>query len=131
MAGSVWSQACVCLKTLESMSLSPGSRRHRRRTCAAPVWPAPNKPPISSWRLARKRRMPPYDSAFFQPPAPVGSVTLRTPASGALFPDVPMLLDSGADVSLVPEAAVRQLGIVADPSQRYELLAFDGTISFA
>jgi hypothetical protein len=45
--------------------------------------------------------------------------------------DVPMLLDSGADVSLVPELAVRQIGIVPTPGQQYQLVSFDGTISFA
>jgi hypothetical protein len=46
--------------------------------------------------------MPAYDATLFAPPAPLARVTLRNPVSGAVLPDVPMLLDSGADVTLVP-----------------------------
>jgi hypothetical protein len=75
--------------------------------------------------------MPAYDAVSFQPPAPVALVALRNPATGAVCRDVPMLLDMGADVSLVPEPVVRQLGIVPIPGQQYRLVAFDGSISFA
>jgi hypothetical protein len=53
--------------------------------------------------------MPAYDAARFDPPAPVALVVLRNPNTGAVCPDVPLLLDTGADVSLVPQAAVSQL----------------------
>jgi hypothetical protein len=72
-----------------------------------------------------------YDAARFDPPAPLALVTLRNPNTGAVCPDVPLLLDTGADVSLVPQAAVSQLGVIAAPDKRYELIAFDGTVSFA
>lgn len=75
--------------------------------------------------------MPAYDAAHFQPPAPVASVALRNPTTGAVGADVPMLLDSGADVSLVPEPAVRRLGVAPTPGQQYQLVGFDGSISFA
>jgi hypothetical protein len=44
---------------------------------------------------------------------------------------VPVLLDSGADVSLVPDTAASQLAIAAIPGRSYELVAFDGTTSYA
>jgi hypothetical protein len=44
--------------------------------------------------------MPAYDATRFTPPAPLAKVTLRNPANGAALPDVPMLLDSGADVTV-------------------------------
>jgi len=44
--------------------------------------------------------MPDYDAENFEPPAPVAYVTLRNPATGALLSDVPMLIDTGADVTL-------------------------------
>jgi hypothetical protein len=42
-----------------------------------------------------------------------------------------MLLDSGADVTLVPQSVADQLEATADPTSQYELVGFDGNISFA
>jgi hypothetical protein len=42
-----------------------------------------------------------------------------------------MLLDTGADVTLLPRECVNQLQIPVDPSQVYELMGFDGTRSTA
>jgi hypothetical protein len=42
-----------------------------------------------------------------------------------------MLLDSGADVTLIPQAAVSMLGVAAVPDRHYELIGFDGNMSFA
>lgn len=42
-----------------------------------------------------------------------------------------MLLDSGADVSLVPKRATEQLALSEEPAARVELLGFDGTSSTA
>jgi hypothetical protein len=46
--------------------------------------------------------MPGYDPDQFDPPAPVARVELRDPASGAVVADVPMLIDTRADVTLLP-----------------------------
>ena len=75
--------------------------------------------------------MPAYDHSLFDPPAPVASVTLRRREGGVICPNVPMLIDSGADVTLLPANSVRQLGIDVDPTAQYELMAFDGSISYA
>src|SRR6266404_2671079 len=75
--------------------------------------------------------MPTYDAVGFSPPAPVGTIDLRDAASGRVWAKVPMLLDTGADVTLVPSACVNQLQIQTDPSQVYELIGFDGTRSTA
>ncbi|MGH9907103.1 MAG: retropepsin-like aspartic protease, partial [Pyrinomonadaceae bacterium] len=45
--------------------------------------------------------------------------------------DVPMLLDSGADVTLIPQPSINELGLTIDRSERYELMAFDGSTSVA
>jgi len=55
--------------------------------------------------------MPAYNASDFDPPAPVAYVTLRNRLTGAMWVDVPMQLDSGADVTLVPQAAVSRLGL--------------------
>ncbi len=48
-----------------------------------------------------------------------------------IIPDVPMLLDSGADVTLIPQGAVHMLGVCIRPNESYELRGFDGHTSFA
>ena len=73
--------------------------------------------------------MPAYDSQWFAPPAPLARVTLRNDKSKTV-PDVPMLIDSGADVTLVPTSFVNLLGADIDASENYELVGFDGNRSF-
>jgi hypothetical protein len=72
-----------------------------------------------------------YDTTLFDPPAPLARVTIRHPLSGAIVSDVPMLLDTGADVTLLPQAFVEQLGIISDSNEGYELKGFDGNVSVA
>lgn len=69
--------------------------------------------------------MPKYDAENFDPPAPVAYVTLRNQATGASLSDVPMLIDTGADVTLLPREYVEQLGIEAN-NEAYEVQGFDG-----
>lgn len=75
--------------------------------------------------------MPVYDDHFFTPPAPLARVTLRHPEDGTIVSDVPMLLDSGADVTLIPQASVALLGTTMRINESYELMGFDGSISQA
>ena len=70
-----------------------------------------------------------YDATRFDPPAPLAYVTLRNRNTGATWIDVPMLLDSGADATLVPRAVVDQLGVAAAPSNHLRLVGFDGSTS--
>jgi hypothetical protein len=75
--------------------------------------------------------MPAYDARWFDPPAPVAEVSVRNPQTGTTLSDVPMLLDSGADVSLIPRSYIEQLGLDLIADSVYELMGFDGTTSFA
>ena len=75
--------------------------------------------------------MPTYDASSFDPPAPVALVTLRHPRNGATVSDVPLLLDTGADVTLLPRTVVERLGVSLLADQQYELMGFDGSTSFA
>jgi hypothetical protein len=70
-----------------------------------------------------------YDAARFDPPAPLALVTVKSDQLGIVIHDVPMLLDTGADVSLIPRSHVASL--VATDAAQYELEAFDGTKSTA
>ncbi len=72
--------------------------------------------------------MPPYDDRLFAPPAPVLKARLRNPQSGIIIPDVSLLIDTGADVTLLPLGAVSAAGI-EQAGASYELLAFDGRSS--
>jgi hypothetical protein len=75
--------------------------------------------------------MPSYDASHFDPPAPVARVTLRNPHSGATVSDVLLLLDTEADITLLPRTAVEPLGVPLLADQQYELMGFDGSKSFA
>ncbi len=70
--------------------------------------------------------MPTYDSNLFNPPAPVARVNLRDLGNGNTASDVFMLIDSGADITLVPQISVSQLQSQIDPKESYELAGFDG-----
>ena len=69
--------------------------------------------------------MPGYDTQRFDPPAPMATVELRT--QGKSLPDVPMLIDSGSDMSFLPASCVTPLGLQADRQRRYQVMAFDGS----
>lgn len=70
--------------------------------------------------------MPNYDDLLFSPPAPVANVTLRDPASSALLSEIPMLLDYGADVTVIPQVALDSLGVSIKSDEGVELMGFDG-----
>jgi hypothetical protein len=75
--------------------------------------------------------MPSYDAAHFDPPAPVARVTLRNAHSGAIVSDVLLLVDTGADITLLLRTAVEPLGVSLLAGHQYELMGFDGSKSFA
>ncbi len=74
--------------------------------------------------------MPEYDTENFEPPAPVAHVTLRNPATGVLLSEVPMLIDTGADASLLPSNAVERIGIKPEEDTDFEVQVFDGEIKW-
>lgn len=69
--------------------------------------------------------MPLYDDRLFVPSAPVLNAHLRNPQNGTTVKDVRLLIDTGADVTLLPLSAVNAAGI-EQTGTSYELLAFDG-----
>jgi hypothetical protein len=75
--------------------------------------------------------MPAYDASSFEPPAPLAHIILYNPHNMKTVSGVPMLLDSGADVTLVPATFADELGLIANEGEQYELMGFDGNISFA
>jgi len=73
--------------------------------------------------------MPEYDAARFDPPAPLALVHVKSELLGIAIHDVPMLLDTGADVTLLPRSHVALL--LSASAELFELEAFDGTKSFS
>ena len=74
--------------------------------------------------------MPEYDAENYNPPAPVAYVILRNPATGAVLSNVPMLIDTGSDTTLLPSDVVKKLGIVAEEDTGFEVQVFDGDTKF-
>jgi hypothetical protein len=71
--------------------------------------------------------MPRYEGGDdFDLPAPVVHATLRDPATGGVLSDVPLLLHTGADVTLLPQNAIDALGVTPQAETGYELSGFDG-----
>jgi predicted aspartyl protease len=66
--------------------------------------------------------MPNYDSNYFNPPAPLAFVTLRDSTTGNVITDVPMLLDTGADATLLPESYVSKLKILPIQGLFFEIV---------
>src|SRR2546423_7877868 len=72
-----------------------------------------------------------YDSDPFDPPAPLARVSLRAMQTRKIITDVPMLIDSGSDLTLIPEASVAELGPNLESDKRVELQGFDGRVTAA
>jgi gag-polyprotein putative aspartyl protease len=75
--------------------------------------------------------MPAYDVSRFDPPAPVARVSLRNPESREAISDIPMLIDTGADMTFIPQAAAATLNLQQLSGEGYKLKAFDGSSSMA
>lgn len=73
--------------------------------------------------------MPAYDHELFSPPAPSAQIKLRNPITNITITDVPMLIDSGADITLLPQFAIDFIGAEQDENATYELAGFDGRVS--
>jgi hypothetical protein len=61
----------------------------------------------------------------------MATIELRHSDTEKVVGDVPMLLDTGADVTLLPRASFNKLEIPLDSSYVYEVMGFDGTRSTA
>ena len=73
--------------------------------------------------------MPEYDSTSPSPPAPIAYVILRNPENGLEIINVPMLLDTGSDATLLPRKYVEKLDLSDSETRIFELAAFDEATS--
>ena len=69
--------------------------------------------------------MPAYDTGSFDPPAPVGLASFVNLGNDRQVENVVMLLDTGADVSFVPES-VRQAVQAEKQETAYEIEYLEG-----
>lgn len=53
--------------------------------------------------------MPAYDAAEYRPPVPVALVSVHSTKNELAASNVPMLIDTGADVSLLPRHVIAAL----------------------
>jgi predicted aspartyl protease len=73
--------------------------------------------------------MPVYDAKRFLPPAPLARVTVRTRDHTRTVSDVPMLIDTGADGTLIPQSCAERIGLRPEPQEDYLLVGFNGSTS--
>lgn len=65
--------------------------------------------------------MPRYDSTHFQPPAALAEVTVKNFVADLIQGEVSLLIDSGADVTVLPRRVADQVGIAIEPNDRCQL----------
>ena len=70
-----------------------------------------------------------YDGTF-DPPAPIAEIVLRNAQTGERSPEIKMLLDTGADISLLPLKTIEQMKIETT-TETVNLLGFDESQSVA
>jgi len=70
-----------------------------------------------------------YDETF-DPPAPIAEIVLRNVRTGERSDKIKMLLDTGADISLLPLKTIEQMKIEAT-TETVNLLGFDESQSVA
>jgi predicted aspartyl protease len=70
-----------------------------------------------------------YNDSSFTPPAPIAQVTIHNREASLQLNDVPMLIDTGADITLIPDRVVSALALSLHPSKQYEIQAYDGHTS--
>ncbi len=75
--------------------------------------------------------MPEYDRQRFRPPAPMAKVIVRTLDHAQSVFDVPMLIDSGADATLIPQVCAEQLKLPSEIETRFRLQDYRGGVSAA
>lgn len=68
-------------------------------------------------------------SESYNPPAPIANVKLRNSQTLELISNVPMLLDTGADVTLLPQILCKQIGVKISETEYLELEGFNETRS--
>ncbi len=75
--------------------------------------------------------MPHYNTELADPPAPYTMALIRHPETNQFITDVPMLLDTGSDISLVPRATAVALNADEQQIEGVRLIGYNGNASNA
>ncbi len=70
-------------------------------------------------------------SETYSPPAPIAKVKLRNLETLKSIGDVPMLLDTGSDITLLPKIFCDEIGVKISDTDFLELEGFNQTTSIA
>ncbi len=70
-------------------------------------------------------------SEIYHPPAPTARVKLRNPETLEIIADVPMLLDTGADITLLAKSFCDAIGVKISETESLELEGFNQTTTVA
>ncbi len=70
-------------------------------------------------------------SETYHPPAPIAKVKLRNPETLKIIADIPMLLDTGSDITLLPQSYCDKIGVKVSETESLELKGFNQTITTA
>lgn len=70
-------------------------------------------------------------SEIYNPPAPVARIKLRNSETLETIADMPMLLDTGADITLLPKSFCDKIGVEISDTESLELEGFNQTITVA
>ncbi len=65
----------------------------------------------------------------YEPPAPFSQITLRNIETSETVRNVPMLLDTGSDITLLPLTYCSSIGIQVSEEKTLDLFGFDGSTS--
>ena len=68
-------------------------------------------------------------SSDYVPPAPTAQITLRNTETLETIRSVPMLLDTGSDITLIPKVFCDLIGVRISSNESLELTGFDGSVS--
>lgn len=71
-----------------------------------------------------------YDESL-EIPAPIAEIIVRNMTTGERVRQVRMLLDTGSDISLLPNSVVKSLEIESLTNESFSLIGFDGNQIFA
>lgn len=70
-------------------------------------------------------------SETYNPPAPLAQVKLRNSDTLETIADVPMLLDTGSDITLLSRVYCEKIGVKVSETELLELEGFNKTITIA
>jgi len=67
----------------------------------------------------------------YEPPAPIARVKLRNSETLKTIADVPMLLDTGSDITLLPQSLCDEIGVEVSETESLNLEGFNHAVTEA